>query len=331
MVEVARLSVEGYLNAVAWNKDGSRLAALSGFGNYVTVWDAETWEVARSFTRYGGVYSGNSLSYLSDGSLLLPAPVGRSPDPPYQELFLSSFEQIDPDTGKRIRYVEDRFYDRGRRRIMETFSVSQGSLVAGIAAGNPALVSLFGTQPWSLRRNLEVSEGDPRRGFARSLSLSPEGSKLAIGTANGHLKTFDTETGRGLLDKDFSEVPYAISATAFSRDEAYIAIGRAKNFLPNASDIQMLRILNADTLEDVQRVPQASIESVYSLSWGPDWRIALAASNVMEVATLDSGGSFRCLASYPGRDFYSVSFSPMGQLAAAKGSTVLIYDFESAS
>ena len=113
MVEVACLPVEGYLNAVAWNRDGSRLAALSGFGNQLTVWDTVSWSVDSCFPRYGGAYSGNSLAFLADETLLLPAPIGRSPDPPYRELYLSSFEQIHATTGKRVRYVEDKFFDRG--------------------------------------------------------------------------------------------------------------------------------------------------------------------------------------------------------------------------
>lgn len=328
MGEVASLSVEGYLNAVAWNREGTRLAALSGFGNYITIWDTESWEVASSFPRYGGAYSGNSLAFLADGSLLLPAPIGRSPDPPFQELFLSSFEQIDAGTGERIRYVADKFYDRGRRRIMETFSVGGGSLVAGIPTGNPALISLFGTAPWSLRKNFDLSEGDARRGFARSLSLSSDGQKLAVGTANGYLKTFDTRSGQALVAKDFSDVPYAISATAFSRDGRHIAIGRTKTYGPSASDVQMLCILTTDTLDDVGFVPRTPIENVYSISWGADREIAVATSAVMAVGKVEPDKKSQPLRSYAGRDFYSVSFSPSGRLAVAKGSTVLVYDVE---
>ena len=327
MVQVACLPVEGYLNAVAWSADGSRLAALSGFGNQLTIWDAGTWSVDSCFPRYGGAYSGNSLAFLADDSLLLPAPIGRSPDPPYRELYLTSFEQIDATTGKRIRYVEDKFYDRGRRRIMETFAVAGGSSVVGIPTGNPSLISLFETKPWALKKNFDVSEGDPRYGYARSLSLSADGRTLAVGTANGRLKTFDTPTGEPLLERDFSPTSHAVSATAFSRDGRYLAVGRTRNYASGSLKMQMLHVLEADTLEDVGFVPSISIENVFSLAWGPDQALAIAASNVMEVGRIETDGSLTSFGTRMGRDFYSVVFSPAGQLAVAKGSTVLVYDF----
>ena len=325
MVEIASLTVEGYLNAVAWNVSGSRLAALSGFGNQITVWDSANWTQVASFSRYGGAYSGNSMAYLADGTLLLPAPIGRSPDPPYRELYLTSFEQIDPRSGKRVRYVEDKFFDRGRRRIMETFAVAGGTQVAGIPTGNPALISLFDAAPWKLKANFDVTEGDPRYGFARALALSSDATVLAVGTANGHLKTFDTRTGEPLLDRDFSAPPIAISAVAFSRGGRYVAIGRSKTYAGGTERVAMLHVLEAQTLEDVDAVPSAAMENVYSIAWGPTDEIAVATSNLMEVGRLAPDGAYQPLGTQAARDFYSVAFSPAGQLAAAKGSTVIVY------
>ena len=325
MVEIVSLAVEGYLNAVAWNAGGSRLAALSGFGNQITIWDTQTWKQVAGFPRYGGAYSGNSLAWLADGSLLLPAPMGRSPDPPFRELYLTSFEQIDPKSGKRLRYVEDKFYDRGRRRIMETFSVAQGTQVAGIPTGNPALISLFDAVPWKLRMNFDVTEGDPRYGFARALALSTDGTTLAVGTANGNLKTFDVASGEPLLDRDLTKPPFAIGAVAFSRCGRHIAIGRSRGYVAGGEREPMLRIVDAATLEDVGE-PVAALEDVYALSWGPTGEIAVAASNAMMVARLGTDGALVPLAAEAARDVYSVAFSPAGHLAAAKGSTVVVYE-----
>lgn len=325
MVEIASLPVEGYLNAVAWNAAGSRLAALSGFGNQITVWDTQTWQEIANFPRYGGAYSGNSLAWLADGTLLLPAPMGRSPDPPYRELYLTSFEQIDAKSGKRVRYVEDKFFDRGRRRIMETFSVAGGTQVAGIPSGNPALISLFAAAPWKLEMNFDVTEGDPRYGFARALALSTDGAILAVGTANGIVKTFDARTGEPLLERDLSKPPFAINAIAFSRDGRHVAIGRSRGYVTGYEREPMLRILEAATLEDVGE-PGAALEDVYSISWGPTGEIAVAASNAMMVARIAGDGALVPLSAEPARDVYSVAFSPAGRLAAAKGSTVLVYE-----
>lgn len=325
MAEIASLAVEGYLNAVAWNPSGSRLAALSGFGNQITIWDAATWKRIHTFPRYGGAYSGNSFAWLADGSLLLPAPKGRSPDPPFRELYLTSFEQIDPKSGKRIRYVEDKFFDRGRRRIMETFSVAQGAKVAGIATGNPALISLFDASPWKLEMNFDVTAGDPRYGFARGLALSHDASSLAVGTADGRLRTYDAMSGEPLAERDFGAPPFAIGAVAFSRDGRWLAIGRSRGYVAGGEREPMLRLLETATLEDVGE-PDAALDDVYALSWGPTDEIAVAASNAMMVARLGADGALVPLAAEAARDVYSVAFSPAGHLAAARGSTVKVYE-----
>ena len=325
MVEIASLPVDGYLNAVAWNASGSRLAALSGFGNKITVWHADTWKEVASFPRYGGAYSGNSLAWLADGTLLLPAPMGRSPDPPYRELYLTSFEQIDARSGKRVRYVEDKFFDRGRRRIMETFSVAGGTRVAGIPSGNPALISLFQAAPWTLEMNFDVTEGDPRYGFARALALSADGAFLAVGTANGHVKTYDARTGEPLLDRDISKPPFTISAVAFSRDGRYLAVGRSRGWVKGYEREPMLMIMDAETLDDTGPGPQAALDDVYSIAFGPTLEIAVAASNQMVLGRIATDGGFTPLGAEPARDVYSVAFSPAGHLAAARGATVLVY------
>jgi hypothetical protein len=49
--EFKRLEVKGYLNAVAWNNDNSRLAALSDFGRTITVWETRNWSLIKEFDR----------------------------------------------------------------------------------------------------------------------------------------------------------------------------------------------------------------------------------------------------------------------------------------
>ena len=325
MVDVTCLATERYVNAVAWNKNGTRVAALSGFGSFIRIWDAATFDVVADFERYGGAYNGNSFAFLHDGSLLLPAPIGRSPDPPYQELFLSSFEQIDADTGERIRYIKDDFYDRGRRRIMDTFAVAPGGLIAaGIPTGNPSLISLFDTASWTLTRNIDLSKNSSPSGFARSLALSHDGLRLAVGTANGFLKVYDTASGDARLEQTFADASYAISAVAFSRDGAAIAVGGSKTYGANGGAKRMVRFLDVASNEVLGLPLDTAIGNVYSLSFAANGLIAIAGSNTLAVAQL-SRGTLRTVSAEAGHDFYSVSFSVDGRLAASKGSTVLVY------
>lgn len=91
--EARRLRVDNYVNAVAWNTAGSRLATLSNFGGTVTIWDAKAWNVVNEFDRYGGPFSYNSFAFLPDGTLLTAAPIGKSPDPKYATLAIFSLIQ----------------------------------------------------------------------------------------------------------------------------------------------------------------------------------------------------------------------------------------------
>jgi len=119
--EIHRLHVKSYINAVAWNMDGSRLAALSDGGSTITLWETKTWTVLNEFHRYSGAYAGNSLAFLPDGTLLTAAPIGDySGDPRYantpltdsryksQEIF--SLIRWNPETGKIVGYIPDLGY-----------------------------------------------------------------------------------------------------------------------------------------------------------------------------------------------------------------------------
>ena len=83
--EVRRLKAEGSGNAIAWNTDGSRLAALSGPN--VRVWDAKTWKVVSEFQNPGASTANNSLAFLPDGSIL------TTPKPAYDKSHLCSLVQ----------------------------------------------------------------------------------------------------------------------------------------------------------------------------------------------------------------------------------------------
>ena len=120
--------------------------------------------------------------------------------------------------------------------------------------------------------NFDVTEGDPRYGFARALALSADGAFLAVGTANGHVKTYDARTGEPLLDRDISKPPFTISAVAFSRDGRYLAVGRSRGWVKGYEREPMLMIMDAETLDDTGPGPQAALDDVYSIAFGPTLR-----------------------------------------------------------
>jgi WD40 repeat protein len=52
--EIRRLHVDGYINAVAWNADGSRLATEGKFGSTITLFETSGWTKLNEFHRLGG-------------------------------------------------------------------------------------------------------------------------------------------------------------------------------------------------------------------------------------------------------------------------------------
>ena len=73
---VQEVHVEGTVNAVAFDHSAAHLSVLSDYGQLMSIFDVGPWQVEKSFRRYGGGYSANSLAYLASGQLILSTPVG---------------------------------------------------------------------------------------------------------------------------------------------------------------------------------------------------------------------------------------------------------------
>ena len=272
--EIRRLPVKGYVNAVAWNAEGSRLAALSNFGGTVTIWDTKTWAVFKEFHRYGGAYSFNSLAFLPDGTLLTATPIGdysqdpryaNTPltDPRYNTLQIFSLIQWNPETAKPVRYIPDLGYPPKDLsvKVTDTFAVSaNGSLIAGIGGGF-STVLLYDARRGVLLHKITLpsfvvrwhrprirpkwmspqqywSFPDGRiqqlKDVPRSLAFSPNGRELAVGTASGKVEFFNVHSGALTHSITAYTQSYSCSALAYSPNGKLIAVGKAKDI--NVSD-----------------------------------------------------------------------------------------------
>lgn len=271
--EIKRLHVKGFINAVAWNKDGSRLATLSLYGSTVTMWETTNWTVVKEFHRYGGGYSQNSLAFLPDGSLLTSAPVGgyrkdaTYPDIPapfnkYETLEIFSLIQWNPVSGVPVRYIPDLGYPPKNmsNKITFTFAVSRdGLLIAGV---HGIEVLLYDTASGSLKFKLPVprtpahlelwSEQEKRRyaknppkdfmDFAISVAFSPDSREIAVGTLSGWVHFFRVKDGT--LCHSFEAYPigpskgdFRCESIAYSPDGKFIATGKAYNINIPKTDI----------------------------------------------------------------------------------------------
>ncbi len=192
--EFRRLRVKEYLNAVAWNSDGSRLAAMSNFERLITVWETGSWNVVNEFE--ANVYSSfNSLAYLPDGSLLTTAPVGKSigGESKFGTVALLLW---DADGGRLLRNIPDPIPDAGFKiGPAINFTVStDGAWIAGIMVGGHILI--FETHTWTLAKHFLVPPTTQHPDVAWSVAFSPDGKELGVGTIFGYVHIFELGSGK---------------------------------------------------------------------------------------------------------------------------------------
>ena len=345
--EIRRLPVKGYVNAVAWNADGTRLAALSNFGSTVTIWDTRTWAVLNEFHRYGGAYSFNSLAFLPDGTLLTATPVGdysqdpryaNTPltDPRYNTLQIFSLIQWNPETGKPVRYIPDLGYPPKNLsvKVTDTFAVSaNGSLIAGIGGGF-STVLLYDARRGALLHKITVPPVSGRKDVARSVAFSPDDRDLAVGTMSGKVEFFNVRNGALSHSITVYGEDYSCSALAYSPDGRLIAVGKAKDIdvrEPNDISTTVWRVhtgtlvtaLTGST-QMTQGKPEAT--DVETLAWSPAGNvIAVGDDGSLRLWQVDHATPTLLLdVEKPGT--FSVSYSPQGVLAVARKNEVLIYE-----
>jgi WD40 repeat protein len=323
--EFKRLEVKGYLNAVAWNNDSSHLAALSGFGHTITIWETRNWSLINEFNRYGGGYSFNSLAYTADGMLLTSAPVGKSPDPKYQTLGVFSLELWNPEAGRVIRYIPDPVPHTGFRiGNTDTYTVSpDGKMVAGIMEGSrDGRVLLFETTTWTLAGHLVVPPTLKHPDGALCLAFSPDGREIAVGTLFGyvHVVAIGRETPRLSFSAYPDDVP--CYAAAYSQNGQVLATGRGQVPL-GAADDGRTRLWRASDGGSVA-VLKGGGAGVHKLSWSETGLLAIAHDQSLAVWDAAEPTKLRMILYNEGAT-YSVAFGKTGILAAAGGNEVKLY------
>ena len=333
--EIRRMRVDGDLNAVAWNADGSRLAGLSNFGGTVTLWDSHSWAVANKFHRYSGAYSANSLVFLPDNTLLTNAPIGRSPDPNYTTLDIFCLIQWNAETGQVIRYIPDLTKLpkelSGKVASSNTFVASRdGSLVAAISKGSNVL--LFETQGWSVVQHIATPPTPEHGDFAEAVSISPDSKRVAIGTGFGYVHVYSVDDGGTLLS--FYAFPDIVpplkpapscSAVAFSPDGQILVTGRGAIDISETDDgwVRLWRIKDGRLVANLTGGESTARTAAWSpngnyLAIGDDgsfrmWQISHMQRQAPRLLKKIRGTS------------YSIAFSSSEILAVSNGEEVVIY------
>lgn len=330
--ETKRLRVDDYINAVAWNADGSRLAALSNFGGTVTLWDSHSWAVVNMFHRYGGAYSANSLAFLPDGTLLTAAPIGVSPDPNYETLAIFALIQWNAETGQAVRYIPDLGHMSkdlsDKIGPADTFVVSaDGSTVAGITKGEN--VVLFETRSWSVARRFATPPTPKHGDYAAALAISPNGRQIAIGTGSGYVHLFSIDDPAPSLSfrafSPFSSLIMAPScnALAFSSDGRFLATSEVADI--REPDNGWTRIWNvSDGAMIANFAGYAAIGR--SLAWDSSGNfLAIGGDYGMQLWEIGDLPQSPRQMKKNRSNTYSVKFSPQGKLAASSENKITIY------
>jgi len=326
--EIRRLRVKEYVNAVAWNAGGSRLAVLSNFGGTVTIWDAHSWSVLKEFHRLGGAYSNNSFAYLPDGTLLTAA----APDPKDVAPRAFSLAQWQADTGELLRKIPD-ISDPSRSEIpdigpTDTFVVSaDASFVAGINK----YVLLFASRDWLVARHFEVPPTSAHPDGASSVSISRDARRVAIGTLFGFVHNFDVATGtRGLSFLAYTSTPRGdfgknCGAIAFSPDGRFLVTGRGLIDI-HESDDGWTRIWRAGDGALVADLIGGG-GTVRTAAWNDAGTIlAVGDDKMLRCWRTDSLPHEPELIAKASGMVFSVAFSHQGLLAASMANEVVLYE-----
>jgi WD40 repeat protein len=361
---VKRLQTKGFINAVAWNADGTRLAALSLYGSTITIWETKNWTVVKEFERCSGPYSNNSLAFLPDGSLVTSAPVGTdcSKDPrsaetdrKYGVLSMFSVIQWNPDTGKPVRYYPEMPYPPPDRtvRAANTFAASKDGAFIGAISGRDVL--LYETHGATLVRTLktpslpahpelwtesyrkQVAAHPPTSfpDYAKSLAFSPDGKELAVGTLSGMVNFFTLKDGA--LRYSFAAYPFTSSlcvrAIAYSPDGQSIATGKARIVNLSKNDnitTNVWRVGDGAKLAalegEVSTIQGVDMpDRINTIAWSPEGgALAAGGSASLRVWRVAASGDQLLYLQKQGNN-YSLAYSRQSALAVSTDNQITIY------
>jgi WD40 repeat protein len=212
---------KGSCRVVAFSPDGKRLAAA--IGHTVTIWDAATGEALRTFS--GQTTDGNSLAFSPDGQHLALVTSGRIVE------FGTGGRKISPElkvcdlkTGNQVfalslpSPIRNLTFSRNGRHLL--IPGSEECAVKILEATTGQEVRRFGDKV-APAGYLEIGSGSAEwRGIA-SLSLSPDGKRIATPGIRGAVRIWDTTTGQSVLNLRGNAA--GVIGLAFSPDSRRLA------------------------------------------------------------------------------------------------------------
>jgi WD40 repeat protein len=325
MEVIQRLPHKNYVQGLAWNSDGSKLATLSDFGALVTIWNTKTWEKEREIRQYSAAYSGPGIGWTNDGKVLTSAGAKTQAEGIY------SMNLWDPVTGALVERIEGPPIAPGayRHNQANRIAVSKsGSLAAIIFSHIGNTVPIFGAPDWSINRIVELEGAPPFTvGYATAVAFAPDERAIVIANA-GNLQIIDLQDGHTRLAiPAYKHVENVIgpivNALTFSPDGKYLASG--PTFFKPEPDHGPVRIWDTSSGNLVLALP-GSEQMTRTLSWSADGaRLAVVSDQKLRVWNIEDLRKIEIRFEFDKVAGLAAAFSPGGLLAVTNDFSVLIF------
>lgn len=229
--EGALMGHSGEILAVAFNRDGDRLAS-AGLDRSIHIW----------YPSAGG-FSSALLTWASGSSHGEPKAVAVSPDGKLiavgdSEGNISLWSRPVVGSAPEIR-DELQMWKAHNAGVHCLLFLQEGGRLEIISGGEDGIL-----RRWDASTRSQIGGDMVNSNFRlRSVALSPEGKTLAIGSAEGSVRLWDLATGSMTLTidppKDLKN--YSLSSAGFSSDGRYLAIGS------NFDDLRIVDLHNPDS------------------------------------------------------------------------------------
>ena len=212
----------GAIGSMAWNKDGTMLAASVDFGGgNIRIWNRDGTLLTQMYRRTD-FHEASSLAFVDDDRHLLTAPADRNREDVV-------FSGLSITSGAIELNVVGSFKDGPLRlNAADAFILSPDRRVLAVSTAprKTQPIKLYHAPNWTEPQVLE----DSATGFrdaVTSMAFSHDGQRLALGRVNGEILVYNVRTGR--LNQRLSAFLAAehtvVESLAFSMDDKSIVAG----------------------------------------------------------------------------------------------------------
>ncbi len=279
----------GWVGALAWSPDGTRLATAGGGDALVRVWDTQAGEELLTLAGHTGWVG--ALAWSPDGTRLATAGGGDA-----------SVRVWDAQAGEELLTLTS-------ISSAQALAWSPDGTRLATAGGADALVRV-----WDAQEGKELLALTGHAGWVGAVAWSPGGTRLATGGGDALVRVWDAHTGEERLTLTGHEG--WVRALAWSPDSGRLA---------TAGDDALVRVWDAHTGEE--RLTLTGHEGwVRALAWSPDsGRLATAGDDALvRVWDANTGEERLTLTGHEGW-VRALAWSPdSGRLATAGGGDVSV-------